>query len=111
MWFLSFGGSPALLLELFPALLARLLECPEPSERRRIGRARPLPRGWGAVVNGESRLRVGEAIAILLRCSGERQTSVVTDVIDGRPGSWLVRTRRLGRDDEVRPICITDLAR
>ena len=111
VWFLSFGGSAALLLELFPALLARLLECPEPSERRRIGRARPLRRGWGAVVSGESRPLAGEVVAILLRCSGKWRNFVVTGVIDGRPGSWQVRTRPLRRDDEVRPVCIADLAR
>ena len=106
IWFVSFGGSPALLLELLPALLARALKCPEPSERRRIGRARPLRSGWGAVVSGESKPWVGEVVAILLRCSGAWRDYVVTGIVDGRPGSWQVRTRPLGRDDEVRPICI-----
>ena len=106
IWFVSFGGSPALLLELLPALLARALEFPEPSERRRIGRARPLRSGWGAVVSGESKPWVGEVVAILLRCSGAWRDYVVTGIVDGRPGSWQVRTRPLGRDDEVRPIYI-----
>ncbi len=111
VWFLSRGGSPTLLVELLPAFLARLLECPGRDDNRRIGRARRVGSGWGAVVSGMARPRVGEVIAILLRCSREWRAYVVTGVIDGRPGSWQVRTRPLGRDDEVRPICIADLAR
>ena len=68
-------------------------------------------RGWGAVVSGGSRPRVGEVVAIWLRCSGAWRDYVVTGVIDGGPGSWQVRTRPPGRDAEVRPICIADLAR
>ena len=55
--------------------------------------------------------RVGEVVAILLRWPGEWTAFVVTGVIDGRPGSWQVRTRPLGRGDEVRPICIAELDR
>ena len=111
VWFLSFGGSPTLLFELLPAFLARLLECPGRDDNRRIGRARRVGSGWGAVVSGMSRPHVGEVIAILLRCTHEWRAFVVTGVIDGRPGSWQVRTRPLRRDDEVRPICVADLAR
>ena len=110
-WFLSLGGSPALLFELLPAFLARLLECPGREDNRRIGRARRIGQAWGAVVSGGSRPRSGEVIAILLRCSGEWREFVVTGVVDGRAGSWQVFTRPLGRGDEVRPICIADLAR
>ena len=105
--FLSFGGSRELFRELFPAWLARVLECPEPPEHRRVGRARPLGSGWGAVVSGESRPIIGETVALLLRCSGEWRDYMVTGVVDGRPGSWLVRTRPLGKRDEVRPMCIS----
>ena len=45
IWFISFGGSRELLRELFPALLARVLECPERLEHRRVGRARLGRRG------------------------------------------------------------------
>ena len=44
-------------------------------------------RGWGAVVSGGSRPRVGEVVAIWLRCSGAWRDYVVTGVIDGAPGS------------------------
>ena len=40
-------------------------------------------RGWGAVVSGGSRPRVGEVVAIWLRCSGAWRDYVVTGVIDG----------------------------
>ena len=106
-WFVSFGGSRELFRALFPALLARVLECPERPEHRRVGRPRPLGCGWGAVVSGESRPVIGEVVALLLRCSGEWRNYVVTGVVDGRSGSWQVRTRPLGKRDEVRPMCIT----
>ena len=63
IWFVSFGGSRELFRELFPALLARVLECPERPERRRVGRPRPLGNGWGAVVSGESSHRRGRGAA------------------------------------------------
>ena len=107
IWFVSFGGSRELFRELFPALLARALECPERPEHRRVGRPRPLCNGWGAVVSGKSRPIIGEAVALLLRCSGEWRDYIVTGVVDGRAGSWQVRTRPLGKSDEVRPMCIS----
>ena len=110
IWFVSFGGSRELFRELFPALLARVLECSERPEHRRVGRPRPMGSGWGAVVSGESRPVIGEAVALLLRCSGEWRDYVVTGVVDGRPGSWQVRTRPLGKRDEVRPMCTTGVA-
>ena len=111
IWFISFGGSRELFRELFPAFLARVLECPEGPEHRRIGRPRPVGNAWGAIVSGESRPLVGEVVALLLRCSGEWRHNVVTGVVDGRPGSWQVRTRFLSKREEVRPICISDLGR
>ncbi|MYH31195.1 MAG: hypothetical protein F4137_20685 [Acidobacteria bacterium] len=110
-WFSSFGGSRELLCELFPAFLARLLECPERPEHRRVGRARRVGNAWGAVVCGGSRPITGEVVAVLLRCSGEWRDFVVTGVVDGRPGSWQVLTRHLSKHDEVRPLCIGDLGR
>ena len=109
IWFISSGGSRELLRELFPAFLASVLECPEAPERRRVGRARRVGMAWGAIVSGGSRPVVGEVVAILLRCSGQWRNYVVTGVVDGRPGSWQVRTHPLSERDEVRPICITDL--
>ena len=110
-WFLSFGGSPELFLELLPAFLARVLECPERPEHRRIGRARRVGNAWGAVVSGDSRPLPGEVVALLLRCSGKWRDYVVTGVVDGRPGSWRVLTRPLSKRDEVRPMCISDIGR
>ena len=46
-----------------------------------------IGRGRGAVISGMSRPRVGEVIAILLRCSREWRGYVVTVVIDRRPDS------------------------
>ena len=110
-WFVSFGGSRELFRELFPAVLARVLECPERPEHRRIGRPRPIGNAWGAVVSGESKPVIGEVVALLLRCSGEWRDYVVREVVDGRPGSWQVLTRPLSKRDEVRPLCISDLGR
>ena len=108
-WFISFGGSRELFRELFPAFLARVLECLERPEHRRIGRPRRVGNAWGAVVSGVSMPVVDEVVALLLRCSGEWRDYVVTGVVDGRPGSWQVRTRPLSKRDEVRPICISDM--
>ena len=55
-----------------------------PSGRRTVA---STGRGWGAVVSGGSRPRVGEVVAIWLRCSGAWRDYVVTGVIDGGPGS------------------------
>ena len=54
-------------------------------------------RGWGAVVSGGSRPRVGEVVAIWLRCSGAWRDYVVTGVIDGggREPDRCARTRRV----------------
>ena len=111
IWFVSFGGSRELFRELFPAFLARVLECPAPPEHRRVGRPRRVGNAWGAVVSGASRPVRGEVVALLLRCSGEWRNYRVTGVVDGRGGSWRVRTRPLSKRDEVRPICISDIAR
>ena len=110
-WFISFGGSHELFRELLPAFLARVLECPERPEHRRIGRPRRVGNAWGAVVSGGSRPLAGEVVALLLRCSGEWRDYVVREVVDGRPGSWQVLTRPLSKRDEVRPLCISDLGR
>ena len=107
-WYVSFGGSRELLGELFPVFLSQLLDRREQPVTGRVGRARRVPHGWGAMVSGESRPREGEVVAILLRCSRRWEHFVVVEVIDGRPRSWQVRTRRLRGRDEVRPVCVTD---
>lgn len=111
VWYFSLGGSRELLGEIFPAVLARLLDRRDGPEPKRLGRALRVPRGWGAVVSGESTPRAGEVVSVLLRCSREWRDVVVVDVVDGRPGSWRVRTRWLTDHDEVRPVCVTALAR
>ena len=111
IWFVSFGGSRALLCELFPVFLARLLDRPEQPETGRVGRALRVRHAWGAMVSGESRPCPGEVVSILVRCSHQWERVVVLDVVDGRPGSWGVRTRWLRDSDEVRPVCVTDSAR
>ena len=63
---------------------------------------------WSAASRGRA---PAEVVTVHLRCSREWRDVVVVDVVDGRPGSWRVRTRWLLDRDEVRPICVTDLAR
>ena len=111
VWFFSVGGSRDLLGEVFPVFLARLLDLRDRPEPKRIGRALRVGHAWGAVVSGMTRPRTGEVVEILLRCSRRLQDVVVLGVVDGRPGSWRVRTRWLNDTDEVRPICVTDIAR
>ena len=108
---MSFGGSRELFRELFPAFLARVLECPERPEHRRVGRARRVGPAWGATVSGDSKPLAGEVVALLPQRSHEWTDYVMTGVIDGRPGSWQVLTRPLSKRDEVRPFCINDLGR
>ena len=112
VWYVSRGGSPQLLGALLPGFLARLLDRRDQPETQRVGRVLRVRHAWGAVVSGESRPRAAEVVTVHLRCSREwRDVVVVVDVVDGRPGSWRVRTRWLLDRDEVRPICVRDLAR
>ena len=105
-WFISSGGSRELLCELFPTFLARLLDRPDRSESKRVGRARRVEGAWGALVSGMARPCPGEVIEILLRCSGRWRDFVIVGVVDGRPGSWRVLTRPLHQHDQVRSICV-----
>ena len=107
--FVSLGGSRQLLGEIFPAFLSRLLDRRDRPETGRVGRARRVRHAWGAVVSGASRPCVGEVVAVLLRCSRLWRDVVVVEVVDGRPGSWLVLTRWRRTDEEVRPVCVADL--
>lgn len=91
--------------------LTRLLDRRDRPEPKRIGRVLRVRDAWGAVVSGESSPRVGEVVAVLLRCTREWRDVVVIDVVDGRPRSWRVQTRWLVDRHEVRPVCVTDLAR
>ena len=106
IWFVSFGGSR----ELFRASCSRRCwpGCSSaPSGRSTSASAGRGRSATGGAVIGESKPVIGEAVALLLRCSGEWRDYMVTGVVDGRAGSWQVRTRPLGKRDEVRPMCIT----
>ena len=48
----------------------------------------------GAIVSGESRPRIDEVIRLFLVKPNARRDFVVTDVVDGRPDAWRVRTRQ-----------------
>ena len=62
---------------------------------RRVGRAVWFGGGWGALVSGATRPRVGEAFWLFLRTTREWRVVAVTEVIDGWPGHWRVRKRFL----------------
>ena len=64
---------------------------------------------WGALVTGASRPSVGEAVWLFLRTPREWRDVTVTGVVDGRPGSWRVRKRFLGDDEEMRPMCVNGI--
>ena len=110
IWFVSFGGSRQLLAEHLPVFLAQLLDRRDRPETGRVGRARRIGHAWGAVVSGLSRPRPGEAIAVLLRCSGQWRRFAVVDIVGGRPGAWRVRTRWL-RGRGAPPVCVINSAR
>ena len=57
----------------------------------RIGRPRRLGDDWAALVIGGSRPRPGEVVWLFLRSMRKGVYGVVTDVVSGRPGCWLVR--------------------
>ena len=64
-------------------------------DERRVGRAVRLGDGWGALVSGAARPRVGESFWLFLRTTREWRAVAVTDVIDGGPGHWRVRKQFL----------------
>ncbi len=61
---------------------------------------------WAALVTGRTRPRVGEVFSLYLRSRREWRDVVVTDVVDGQPGCWLVRKHFLRKDDHMRPMCV-----
>ena len=65
---------------------------------------------WAAIVTGRSRPRVGEVFWLFLYRRREWVSVAVTDVVDGRPGHWLVRKQFLGHDEEVRLPCVNGAA-
>ena len=73
----------------------------------RTGRAVWFDRGWGAIVIGESRPRIDEVIRLFLETPKKCVDFVVTDVVDGRPDAWRVRTRFRREEDDVRPMCVS----
>ena len=72
----------------------RILSRPS-DDGRQVGRAVWFGDGWGALVSGASRPRVGEAFWLFLRTTREWRVVAVTEVIDGWPGHWRVRKRFL----------------
>ena len=57
----------------------------------RTGRCRRIGRACGACVSGRTRPCVGEAIRVTLR-SDAWDYMIVTAIVDGEPGRWLVLT-------------------
>ena len=100
-FFLSTGGSP----EDFRAAVSELvaIRTRPADDGRQVGRAVCVDKDtWGALVTGASRPRVGERFWLFLRTPRQWRDVAVTDVLDGRPGHWLVRKQFLGHDEEVR---------
>ena len=99
-FFLSTGGSP----EDFRAAVSEVVAIlTRPADDgRQVGRAVCFEDKWGALVTGASRPRVGEVFWLFLRKRREWRDVTVTSVVDGRPGSWRVRKRFLGGDEEIR---------
>ena len=85
--FLSVGGGPARFLAILAAALQKAGDTVP-----RTGRPRRIAGQWGAYVAGRSRPRVGEVIALRLRDGGWVPVTV-TELVDGEPGRWRVRTR------------------
>ena len=84
--FLSVGGDPVRFLKIFVAALAETDDTGP-----RTGRCRRIGRACGACVSGRTRPCVGEAIRVTLR-SGAWDYMIVTAIVDGEPGRWLVLT-------------------
>ena len=101
------AGTPLRALPRLPGRPARTSR-PLGAQAPRPGSARQG--GLGSLVSGMSRPRPGEVISILLRCSHKWEDFVIVGVVDGRPGSWRVLTRRRRSCDEVRLTCVNDLA-
>ena len=72
----------------------------------RVGRAVRCEGRWAALVTGGARPRIGEVFRLFMHSRREWRDVVVTEVLDGRPGRWLVRKRFLGTGDNVRPMCV-----
>ena len=94
VFFVRAGGSP----EDFRGIVSEALAAAQLRRlgiRRsaRIGKPRRLGAGWGALVSGVSRPRFGEEAWLFLSSTGAWSPVVVTDVVGGRPGWWLVRKR------------------
>ena len=71
---------------------------------RQVGRAVWFRGNWGALVSGASRPRVDEVAWLFLRTMSRWRLVAVTEVVDGRPGHWRIRTRFLGAGEERQPL-------
>ena len=98
IFFRNAGGSPTqfrtIVSEAVAEWLVRRGGMDIRSDMLRVGRPRRLAEDeWGALVSGGSRPRRGEVVRLFLRSKLKWCDVVVTDVVGGRPGCWLVRKR------------------
>ena len=107
-FFLAAGGLPEEYRTACSETVATLLLRTEAVRRSlmRVGRAVWCEGRWAALVTGGARPRCGEVFRLFMRTRREWRDVVVTEVLDGRPGSWRVRKRFLGVGDDVRPMCV-----
>ena len=103
IFFILAGGSPeefrAIVSEAVANALLRRLGF---RSDVRVGRPRRLGDDWAALVSGGSRPQPGEVVWLFLHSRRKWADVVVTDVVAGRPGCWLVRKRWR---DAVEPVC------
>ena len=101
IFFTMAGGSPAEFRAIVSEAVARaLLRRAGIRGDLRVGRPRRLDKldkdEWGALVDGGSRPRPGEVVWLVLHSKNKLAAVVVTDVVGGRPGCWLIRKRWRG---------------
>ena len=82
------------------------------ASRRRLGGAGPRPlRDRRQLTRHRQatgqRPRIDEVVRLFLVRPNAWRDFVVTDVVDGRPDAWRVRTRFRREDDDVRPMCVS----
>ena len=90
------GGSPAEFRTIVSDAVARaLLRRAGIWRDLRVGRPRRFDKKdeWGALVGGGSRPRPGEVVWLVLHSKNKLAPAVVTAVVSGRPGCWLIRKR------------------
>ena len=104
IFFKNAGGSPEVLCAAFSEIAATLLHggtAGLPGSPMRVGWAVRVKGRWAAFVTGESRPRIGEVFELFKHSMNQWQIVVVTEVLDGQPGCWLVRKRWLVHGDRL----------